>query len=65
MTRMLRLPAVVETTGLSPTTIWRREKEGTFPRRRRIGPNAVGWREDEIQAFLDNLPTAEVAGAEE
>ena len=29
--RLLRLPEVVERTGLSPTSIWRREREGEFP----------------------------------
>jgi predicted DNA-binding transcriptional regulator AlpA len=28
------------------------EKRGAFPRRIRLGVNSVGWREDEIEAFL-------------
>ena len=59
MVRLLRLPDVQEATGLSPTTIWRKEKAGDFPRRRRVGPNAVAWRSDEIQEWIEGRPVAE------
>ena len=61
--RMLRLPQVVEMTGLSQTTIWRREKAGQFPRRRRLGPTLVAWRSDEVQAWIEALPEAEALAA--
>ncbi len=57
--RLLRLPQVVERTGLSPTTIWRREREGDFPQRRRVGPTAVAWRSDEVAKWIDGRPVAE------
>ena len=57
--RMLRLPDVCEVTGLSPTTVWRREKDGQFPRRRRLGVNLVAWRSDQIAAWIDALPEAD------
>ena len=57
--RMLRLPDVCEVTGLSPTTVWRREKDGQFPRRRRLGANLVAWRSDEIEAWIEALPEAD------
>jgi len=53
MVRLLRLPEVRSLTGLSGTTIWRREREGKFPRRRQIGPNAVAWRSDELEAWVE------------
>ena len=62
--RMLRLPDVCEITGLSETTVWRREKDGLFPRRRRLGANLVAWRSDEVQEWIESLPEAdEVEGA--
>ena len=64
MLKILRLPEVVEATGKSPTSIWRAEREGRFPRRRRIGPNAVGWRSDEIQAWIEARPLADEPAAE-
>jgi prophage regulatory protein len=49
--RILRQRQVCEKVGLSPMTIWRRQKSGTFPRRVQLGPNSVGWPEDEIEAW--------------
>jgi prophage regulatory protein len=51
MTRFLRIKDVVARTGLSEMTLWRRQKEGTFPRRVKLGPNTVGWPEEEIEAW--------------
>ena len=59
LTRMLRLPDVVEATGMSSTTIWRRERDGLFPKRRRLGSNLVAWRSDEIEAYIEGLPLAD------
>lgn len=58
MLRLLRLPEVEELTGLSGTTIWRREKEGKFPRRRRVAGNLVAWRSDEVEAWIRSRPLA-------
>jgi prophage regulatory protein len=50
--RYLRSKEVMRITGLSRTTIWRKERAGTFPARRRISQNAVGWLESEIMAWV-------------
>lgn len=52
-TTFLRLKQVVVRVGLSPMTLWRREHENppTFPQRVQLGRNAVGWAEDEIEAW--------------
>ena len=52
--RMLRFAAVRERTGLSRSTIWRLEQSGSFPRHRRISPNAVAWREDEVVEWIES-----------
>lgn len=49
---ILRLPAVIATTGLSRSTIYARILEGTFPRQISLGPRAVGWLESEIDAWI-------------
>jgi prophage regulatory protein len=59
MLKLMRLPEVEAATGLSGTTIWRREREGRFPRRRRVGPNAVAWRSDEVEAWIRERPMAD------
>ncbi len=52
--RIIRLAEVLRLTGLSRTTIWRREKAGTFPRRVRLGRHAVGWHYAEVAAWLNS-----------
>jgi prophage regulatory protein len=59
--RILRLPKVVEVTGLSVATLYRRMDEKTFPRPVRLGKNSIGWRQSVIQAWLEGLE--EVADA--
>jgi len=52
--RIIRGSEVTRLTGLSATTLWRRERDGTFPRRVKIGSNSVGWVEEEVQAWIEN-----------
>ena len=54
--KILREPEVLRTTGLSRATIWRKEHEGTFPKRVKLGTNSIGWRSDEIDNWLESLP---------
>ncbi|KHK93557.1 helix-turn-helix transcriptional regulator [Novosphingobium malaysiense] len=46
--RYLRQPEVLERVGVSWMTLLRWEKQGRFPRRRKIGPRIVAWPEAEI-----------------
>jgi prophage regulatory protein len=51
MKQVLREKQVVEEYGLSRTSIWRKERAGTFPKRVKLGAGrAVGW----LRADLDN-----------
>lgn len=50
--RLLRLAEVVERVGLSIPTIYRRQRQGTFPRRERLGPCSVAWYESDIDEFV-------------
>jgi prophage regulatory protein len=50
--KLLRLPQVMEMTGLRKTKIYELNAEGAFPRRVRITAHSVGWVEAEIQAWL-------------
>ena len=49
---ILRRKQVQERTGLSRSTIYLRIQEGTFPRPINLGVRAVGWMENEIEAWL-------------
>ncbi|MDF2382435.1 AlpA family phage regulatory protein [Nostoc ellipsosporum NOK] len=49
---LLRIKEVRRRTGFSTATIYRREAEGKFPRRQRLGPKSVAWYESDIGAFV-------------
>jgi predicted DNA-binding transcriptional regulator AlpA len=57
---VLLLPEVERLTRLSGTTIWRRERAGKFPPRRKQGRYCV-WFRSEIVAYLEAL-RAETSG---
>jgi prophage regulatory protein len=63
--RLLRLPEVIEITGLGRDTIYRYIRGGRFPRQRRISERASGWREDEIRAWVDSRPAVESSASKE
>jgi prophage regulatory protein len=48
--RIIRGPKVESRVGKSRVSIWRDVKAGTFPAPVQIGPNSIGWYEDEIDA---------------
>ncbi|ODT70964.1 MAG: DNA-binding protein [Pelagibacterium sp. SCN 63-23] len=53
----LRLPAVIDATGLSRSTIYDMMKAGSFPRPVNIGMRAVAWPESAIAAWLQSRQT--------
>jgi prophage regulatory protein len=63
--RLLRLPEVIEITGLGRDTIYRYIRESRFPRQRRISQRASGWREDEIVAWVNSRPAVEPSESKE
>jgi prophage regulatory protein len=50
--RFMRAREVARCAGLSQVTIWRMEREGRFPKRRRISSNAVGWLAEEVENWI-------------
>jgi prophage regulatory protein len=58
--KILRRHEVVDRTRLSRDTIRRREHAGTFPRRVKLGPNSVGWIEEEVDAWIASRPRGTV-----
>ena len=50
--RILRLPAVLDRTGLSRSTLYRKIQEGTFPKQIALGVRTAGWRESSIAAWM-------------
>lgn len=53
--RILRLPEVKQTVGLSRSNIYGKLAEGTFPQPVKLGPRAVGWYESDIAEWVESL----------
>ncbi|MDD2230779.1 MAG: AlpA family phage regulatory protein [Candidatus Cloacimonetes bacterium] len=51
---VLKRAEVVALVGLGYTTIWRLEKKGEFPARRKLSIGRVGWLHSEVQGWLDS-----------
>jgi len=56
--RIIRAIEITHRTGLSLSTIKRLEQDGTFPRRRSLGPHAIGWIESEVNEWLQSREPA-------
>jgi prophage regulatory protein len=52
--RILRLNAVLDRTGLSRSTLYRKMQMGTFPRQVRIATRCAGWRESAVNEWMRN-----------
>ena len=52
--RILRITAVLERTGLSRATLYRKMKKGTFPRQLKIAERCVGWHESAVKEWVKN-----------
>lgn len=59
--RILRDHEVRERTKLSRVQRWRRVRAGTFPAPVQLGPNSIGWYEDEIETWLADRPRVSYA----
>lgn len=51
--RLLRLPELRATVGLSRSTIYLRMSNGTFPKPVSIGGRLVAWNETDIQEWIN------------
>ena len=61
MTKILRLEKVLEITGMSKATIYRRIRNAEFPEAVRLGgagTRAVGWRAEDVEDWLSGLANA-------
>lgn len=59
--RMLRLPDVVQATGLGRSTIYAKIAAGEFPAPVKLGARAVAWPEALVAEWLANRPSARAA----
>ena len=52
--RILRLGAVLNRTGLTRSTLYRKIQTGTFPKQVRIATRCTGWRESAVSDWMRN-----------
>ncbi|HEX7934831.1 MAG TPA: AlpA family transcriptional regulator [Paraburkholderia sp.] len=63
--RMLRLPAVIQKTGLSRSQIYRLVEMGSFPGQVHLGERTAAWIEAEIEQWLtERINRTRAAGVE-
>ncbi|WP_184101528.1 helix-turn-helix transcriptional regulator [Sphingopyxis panaciterrulae] len=51
--RFLRLADVLVRTGLKRSTLYRKMREGSFPRQHRIAERCVAWRDSDVRKWMD------------
>lgn len=56
--RILRVKQVCELVGLSRSSILRMERDGRFPSKINLSVHAVGWRESDVLAWIDQRAKA-------
>jgi prophage regulatory protein len=50
--RILRIRTVLQRTGLSRSTLYRKIQDGSFPRQVQISVHGAGWRESAINRWV-------------
>lgn len=50
--QLLRLPAVIDRTGLSRSSIYRHEAAGAFPKRIKLGEHASAWLAADVDRWI-------------
>lgn len=52
--KILRLPDVINITGLSRSSIYQKIADGEFPKQINLGSKSVGWIESDIQNWIED-----------
>jgi prophage regulatory protein len=53
--RVVRIKTVLDRTGLSRSTLYRKIQEGSFPRQAKLGVHGAGWSEAAINEWIASL----------
>lgn len=52
--RIIRLKTVLDRTGLSRSTLYRKITEGTFPQQLKISVHGAGWHESSVNRWIED-----------
>lgn len=52
--RILRIKTVLQLTGLSRSTLYRKIQRGEFPKQIKLSERCAGWRQSSVNAWMRN-----------
>lgn len=52
--RILRIRTVLQLTGLSRSTLYRKVQRGEFPKQIKLSERCAGWRQSSVRAWMRN-----------
>jgi prophage regulatory protein len=52
--RILRIGTVLQLTGLSRSTLYRKVQRGEFPKQIKLSERCAGWRQSSVNAWMRN-----------
>lgn len=55
--KILRMRTVLERTGLSRSTVYRKMEKGTFPLKVKLSDHCCSWRESELNRWMTDPPS--------
>ena len=58
--RIMRKSEVIEVTGIAPGSLWHIMKTGQFPKSVKTSKRTMGWRQSEVQAWLNEVQKNEI-----
>jgi prophage regulatory protein len=61
--RILRIKTVLQLTGLSRSTLYRKVQRGEFPKQIKLSERCAGWRQSAVNAWMRNPMFYSVADA--
>ena len=53
--KLIRVPRVMELTGLAKSTIWAWVKKGKLPKPTKLSYRVSVWKESDILTYIDNI----------
>jgi prophage regulatory protein len=53
--RLLRIGTVLDRTGFSRATLYRKIADGSFPKQVKISERCAAWRESEVNAWITSI----------
>lgn len=56
--KIIRLPDVIDNTGISRSTIYSLMSKGDFPQSISLGERAVGWLQEEVEQWIEQRISA-------